>query len=246
MKKTLAKILLFLFCLILLMTMAILIWSRSPFSLMAEVEKAMASDAKVLVENHNKWILFKPKKPTDTALIIYPGTRVNVKAYSPTARQIAAKGFQVFLVKMPLNLSVLGINRANQVIRSFPEIKKWAITGHSMGGSMAAYYVEKHPQQIEGLLFWASYPGQGIDLTGSPHLKVMSLYGELDGLATPQDIEDHKSDLPQHTIYVEIKGGNHAQFGWYGEQKRDHPAKITYTEQQKIIVEKTIEFLNSL
>ena len=33
-------------------------------------------------------------------------------------------------------------------------------------------------------------------------------------------------------LKVPIRGGNHAQFGWYGEQRGDLPARISRAQQQ--------------
>jgi len=45
---------------------------------------------------------------------------------------------------------------------------------------------------------------------------------------------------------VVIKGGNHAQFGWYGPQPGDGVATISREEQQAQIVEATVAFLATL
>jgi len=52
--------------------------------------------------------------------------------------------------------------------------------------------------------------------------------------------------MPQNTRYVKIEGGNHAQFGWYGSQRGDNEARITREEQQRIVVEETVGFLEEI
>jgi hypothetical protein len=49
--------------------------------------------------------------------------------------------------------------------------------------------------------------------------------------------------LPDSIIWISIKGANHAQFGWYGIQKGDEKADISREEQQKQIVEATMELI---
>ena len=44
---------------------------------------------------------------------------------------------------------------------------------------------------------------------------------------------------------VIIEGGNHAQYGNYGEQSGDPKATISDVEQQKITVEAIVEFINN-
>jgi hypothetical protein len=52
--------------------------------------------------------------------------------------------------------------------------------------------------------------------------------------------------LPANTRWITIEGGNHAQFGWYGDQSGDLPATISHLEQQQIIIEATLELLKAL
>jgi len=52
--------------------------------------------------------------------------------------------------------------------------------------------------------------------------------------------------LPPTTVYVEISGGNHAQFGYYGDQSGDNPATITREAQQSETLNATVELLQKL
>ena len=99
-------------------------------------------------------------------------------------RPLAEKGYLVVVPPMPLNLAVFGVNAADEVIKSYPEIKHWAVGGHSLGGSMAASYARAHLDKIQGLVLWASYPAGSDDLSKTS-LKVGSIYAANDGLATP-------------------------------------------------------------
>jgi len=98
---------------------------------------------------------------------------------------------------------------------------------------------------IGGVLFLASYPSNGSDFAGST-IPMLSLYGEKDGLTSLENIEDTKHLLSDAAQVYEIKGGNHAQFGLYGEQSGDQPASITAKEQQDEMIEVTIQWLNGL
>lgn len=212
---------------------------------MPEALAALRSDAQVQV-TEEAWLSFDPNglEPT-TGLIIYPGGRVDYRSYAPLARQIAAQGYQVVLLKMPFGLAVLDPNAANKVIRSYPEISQWAVGGHSLGGAMAAAFAGANPQQVSGLVLWAAYPPQNTDLSALS-LSATSIYASLDGLATTTDIQDSISRLPANTIYVEIEGGNHAQFGWYGNQNGDNPAGISREEQQEQVLFATLDLLAGL
>ncbi len=221
------------------------IWAQSAASPMPEALAALESDAQVQV-SAGSWLLFTPlgQAPT-TGLIFYPGGRVDPRAYAPPARAIAAQGYLVVIVPMPLNLAVLDAAAAAEVIAAYPQIRRWAIGGHSLGGSMAANYARQNPNQVHGLLFWASYPASGDDLS-SQALAVASIYATLDGLTTVADIEASRPLLPADTAWTEIQGGNHAQFGWYGPQAGDNPAAISREAQQAQIIAASLALLENL
>lgn len=257
MKKVILRILKALVIVLILAIIGFYFWAVVPFDVMEEAELAMLidEDVKILKSEH---IYFKPTEKLkkelskienfrnlDLGLIIYPGARVDSAAYSPLARAIAKKGYTVVLAQMPLDISVLDIKAANKIIKKESDVESWVISGHSLGGSMAAFYTKENLDLIDGLIFLGSYPSESTDLSDS-HIKVLSLYGENDLIATKKEIDEKKSNLPDDTTYVEIKGGNHAQFGWYGDQNGDGKATISYKKQQSIIVEEILEFMKKL
>jgi len=191
-----------------------------------------------------KWLVFTPADnlPVKTGFIFYPGGRVDYRAYAPMASALAANGYLVVIPRMPLNLAVFGIDLASDVIAAHSEISSWTIGGHSLGGSMAASYVYEHPDQIDGLVLLASYPAESNDLSGYAG-SVLSISGELDGLATPEKIAQSVGLLPDNTQWVNIEGGNHAQFGWYGDQKGDNLADISREEQQLLVSQSILDYL---
>ena len=104
---------------------------------------------------------------------------------------------------MPLNFAIFDYNIADEVISKFPNIKNWAISGHSLGGVMAAKYASEN-SNIEGVILYASYP-QGDELKDS-NVEVTSIYGSLDGVANLEKISDSKNLLPSTTTFIEIAG----------------------------------------
>ena len=221
------------------------LWAYTPSGPMPEGLAALGSDTQVEVEIDG-WFTFWPSKslPT-TGLILYPGGRVDARAYAPTARQVAAQGYLVVIVPMPLNLAVFGASRAERVVDAHPQIEHWAIGGYSLGGAMAARFISTHPDMIDGLVLWASYPASGSSLADRD-VSVVSIYGTEDGLATLDEIEASRSLLPEETRWAQISGANHAGFGWYGAQVGDGEATIDRADQQAQIIDITWEFLNHL
>lgn len=239
------RFLLVILAVLIILAAAFVIWASGASPATMEAKAALSSDNDVSV-TVDPWLVFKPTgaKPT-TGLIFYPGGKVDPKAYSPAAHQIASQGYLVVIVPMPLNLAVFDINKAEEVIAAYPDIQHWAIGGHSLGGAMACQFASTHLDQIDGLVLWAAYPASSTDLSGSG-LKVVSIYGSQDGLATSDKIDASLVLLPAGTTWVEIQGGNHAQMGYYGTQSGDSPASISRAEQQKQVVEATEELLAGL
>lgn len=175
--------------------------------------------------------ILSPSVPTDTALIFYPGAKVEHIAYLPILEKLKGQGITCILVKMPFNMAIFDSDAAAKVMEEFPDIENWYIGGHSMGGAMASSYASKHQDKVQGLILLGAY------IYGNyPPEDALTIYGTFN------------SNLEKHINYTEnivvIEGGNHAQFGNYGEQKGDPKATITTEEQQNIAVESIMKFIN--
>ena len=208
--------------------------------------QAMANleDSTLVDVTENNFISFTPENTTaTTGLILYPGAKVEPEAYAPLANKIAQAGYEVIITPMPLNFAIFDSNAADEVISKFPNIKNWVISGHSLGGVMAAKYASEN-SNIKGVIFYASYP-QGDELKDS-NIEVTSIYGSLDGVADLEKIIGSKDLLPTSTTFVEITGGNHAQFGSYGQQSGDNPAEISADEQIEKAANASIELLDKI
>jgi hypothetical protein len=211
---------------------------------MQQAYDALQSDANVTV-SQGQWLVFEPTADYTTGFIFYPGGRVNPVSYAPYAHQIATEGYLVVIVPMPLNLAVFGVNSANNVIAAYPNVTHWAIGGHSLGGTMAAQYIQGNPGKVQGLALWTAYPPSGVNLS-STNITVVTIHGTNDGLVSNQQITDSLNQLPPDTVRVDIDGGNHAQFGWYGPQSGDNSASISREQQQNITVNATVQMLSKI
>lgn len=233
--KTIRRILVSFAGLLVLIIIGFSIWAYTPAKPMQAALDSAAS-AEVLNLGSGTALVFKPSDGKATAgLIFYPGGRVDYRAYSPMAEALAKKGFLVIIPRMPFNLAVFGYNQAEKYIQEYPAIENWVIGGHSLGGSMAAHYIFGHQQAGYGLLLVASYPAGSDDLSDYAG-SVYSIYASLDGLTTSEKIQNSRSLLPMNTEFIEISGGNHAQFGWYGKQPGDNDAVISRVTQQEYLV----------
>ena len=245
MKRLLLRVLAGIGLLLVAAVIGFVIWGSTPQAATDGALQALVGDSAVTVTT-DKWITFSPTSQAPRAgLIVYPGGHVDPRAYAPLARQIAAQGYRVVIVPMPLALAVMAPNRALQVMAQDPSIETWAIGGHSLGGAMAARFAYTHPDAVDGLVLWAAYPAATDDLSGYD-LAVASIYGTLDGLATGNKIDASRPLLPTGTRWVPIEGGNHAQFGDYGLQAGDNQATIAAEVQQAQAAEATAGVLNAM
>jgi dienelactone hydrolase len=226
-----------------LLSGAFVVWATSTNPVMNTDMDALQSDAHVQV-TQAPWIVFEPKNTDpDTGVIFYPGGKVDPRAYAPIMHSLAKEGYLTIVVPMPLNLAFTSINKAEEVVSAYPTVETWIISGHSLGGAMASNYVYNNPDQMQGLILYASYPANNNSLALT-NIPVLSIYGTEDGgfekLAASTNL------LPGDTKFVVVEGGNHAQFGDYGLQQGDGTARLSREDQQTQIVNTTLEWLSSL
>lgn len=167
---------------------------------------------------------------SDIGLVFYPGGRVEYIAYAPFCQKLQQEGINVFLVDMPFNMANFGVNKANNIISDHPEITEWYIAGHSLGGVAANMYASRNADKISGLILVGIYLSMEYDME-----KTITINGS-------NDLRVADSVTYTTNVHV-IEGGNHAQFGNYGENEGDGIASISTEEQQNQAVELIVAFL---
>ena len=193
-------------------------------------QTALVSDDTVRVsQTPYGWLYDGPSE--QDALIFYPGAKVEETAYAPLLHLLAREGMDVCLVSMPFHLAIFGANKAASVMSQY-DYEHWYIGGHSLGGAMAANFAASHGDQLTGLILLAAYPTKPLNKT----LLEISIYGSEDGVLNMEKIEAEKAYAPEDYREYVIAGGNHAQFGNYGEQRGDSTAAISSEEQQQMVV----------
>ena len=186
----------------------------------AVARRYMESDDTVKVEQTKYgWLFDGPS--SDSALIFYPGARVEETAYAPLLHELAANGIDVCLVKMPLRLASLGEKAAGGILDDY-DYSNWYIGGHSLGGVVASGYASYHPASFSGVILLGSYPLKKLP----DSLKELMIIGSEDKILNEERIlRSRKYDSIQSVEYI-IEGGNHSQFGSYGPQRGDGKSKI--------------------
>ncbi len=172
------------------------------------------------------------KADSTVGVIFYPGGKVEAPAYARLMKDLQTNGINAFLVTMPFNLAVFDADRAQDVIKLNPQIPTWILAGHSLGGAMAFDEFSKHPDTYAGLVLLAAYPLSPTDrdvlIIAATNDKVLDR-AKLDGFEVNW-----------------IQGGNHAQFGDYGDQAGDGVATISEAEQRQQTLGLMLDYVQQL
>ena len=174
----------------------------------------------------------------ELGFIIYPGGKVDEKAYANLAKELNDEGHTVVIAKMPFRFSILRSNKANSIIETHDGIEEWVIIGHSLGGTSASMFADKHPDKLSGIVFLGSYPYRDLSSTD---MKGIGILGDKDEVLNIENAENSESFYPEDYEIFILDGANHAQFGNYGEQKGDGEATMSWEQQHNRVVSIILE-----
>ena len=234
MKKFLKWTALSIVVLLLVTVIGFLVWTQFTYGPTEEAETYAAQ----AIEEEGRLAFGDPT--SEVGVILYPGAKVEKEAYAYYGTRLSEEGIFVVIPSLRLNLGILDIDAAEPVIKKYSDVKEWYVAGHSLGGSAASGFALEHVSQVDGVVFLASYPIRSMK---DSDLKVLSISGEQDGLAVPEDIEASRDDVPADSEFYQIKGGNHANFGMYGPQKGDQDSSLTSKQQMDEAIVKILEWL---
>lgn len=206
------------------------------------IAAASTSEAVEVRPLERAMLAFVPQEPV-AGMVFYPGAKVQPEAYAPLLRACAERGVLCVLVRPPLNFSLLDISAAEGAVAAFPEVHTWLLAGHSLGGVAAAEYLGDNPETVDGVVFLASYPSS--DLTSFGGL-ALSVAGSEDEVLNRAANDEARAKLPEEAQKLVIEGGNHAQFGNYGEQRGDGVATISWENQQAQTVDAIVSLVSEL
>ncbi|WP_137791628.1 alpha/beta fold hydrolase [Bacillus sp. E(2018)] len=239
MKRIIKSVLLTIAILFICGLIGFFVWTQQTYEPTEELLKSVGD-----FEHEGDWLTFKPSGiDKEVGIVLYPGAKVEPEAYSYLGKSLSEAGYTVGIPKFNFNLAMLETNKAEEWIKRNSSIQKWFIGGHSLGGVSAATFAHENPDLIKGVILLASFPAGGDDFSNKD-TPILSIYAGKDGLTTRDKIEQTKHLLSRKTVTFEIKGGNHAQFGMYGEQKGDNPANISAKTQQDLIADEMIKWLD--
>lgn len=235
MKKKLKWIGLGLVGLILVAVIGFLVWTQLTYG---PTDEALGYAAEA-TEVDNRIEFGDPD--SEVGIILYPGAKVEKEAYAYYGSRLAEEGVFVAIPSLRLNLGIADIDAAETIIAAHPgKIERRIVGGHSLGGSAASGFALENESRVEGVIFLASYP---ISSMVESELRVLSISGEVDGLATQTDIEASRENVPDDAVFYEIVDGNHANFGMYGPQDGDNDSPLSAKEQLDETIEQILNWL---
>lgn len=116
------------------------------------------------------------------------------------------------------------------------------MAGHSRGGALAAEFIKDESKLVDSLILIGTTHPKELDLSNIK-IDVTKIFATNDGLASENEVKEFAKNLPPHTNWVKIEGGNHSQFGYYSFQIGDKKATISRDMQQTILVDSIIQVL---
>ena len=202
---------------------------------------AVRTDPSISVADDGAGIVLAPADGgSDVGLVFIPGAKVDPWAYAAKlSRLVVDDGVTVVITRPWVNLAFFDPRPLDAFTSLAPDVKAWAVGGHSLGGVRACQLAP----DADALVLFASYCAN--DLSGSG-LPVLSLAGSDDGLSTPQKIADAKGELPADAEFVEIAGAAHASFGDYGPQAGDGTPTISDADMTAALTDAIAPFLAAL
>jgi pimeloyl-ACP methyl ester carboxylesterase len=205
---------------------------------------AAVSDDDVRVDE-GAYLTFRPiKTPERMGVVFYPGAFTDIRGYAPTLKPLASAGYRVVVTPMPFELSILAIDRALAVMAANPDIKRWAILGHSIGGAAAGSFAHGNPNAVEGVIIWDSYPPATSSLAEFPKPAWHIHRATPDG-KPPEKFAAQRGLFPPSSTWVPVPGGIHMNFGAFsgGGYVEDWEPSISQQEQHKLVVAATLRAL---
>jgi pimeloyl-ACP methyl ester carboxylesterase len=228
-------------------------WSVIAYRASSTAHAALQSDTQVQVtQTEDSWS-FTPKEQRAqlASLLFFPGALVSPVAYAPLARAVAIAGFSATILKLPRRGAFGGADdprlfaRARAIMTTPGGPNAWVVAGHSRGAVVATQLAARRPKGLAGLVLIGSSHPRDVSLAGLD-VPVAKVVGTRDGLASPEEVNANRHNLPASTHWVWIEGGNHSQFGWYGFQPGDHFARIPAADQRAAMTKAVLEMMRAV
>lgn len=226
------------------LTAVFVTWCLIAYRANADARAAARNDAAVAVSRTDGvWAFASRTGETSTrGLIFYPGALVDPRAYAPLVRAVASAGHSAFLVELPKRGAFGGaddprvLERTRAVMNANPAVTDWVIAGHSKGAVVTSSMAHRRLPKLAGVVLIGTTHPRDVDLS-TLTIPVVKVVGTRDGVAPMHRSNENRHLLPANTRWVEVEGGNHSQFAWYGFQPGDKTSRISRADQQRITID---------
>jgi hypothetical protein len=198
-----------------------------------DAARAAAASGNCTADSNRCQIPFVPTgfEESKVGVIFHGGALVDPRGYSPLAKILATRyGLPVvvpiFEKDLAFTFGSCDSGRVPLAQAEFEYVEKWVLAGHSFGGisAMTDAWSRMNDTAVAGLVVIAADVQQGlgcgeIDFS-TTNLPMAAVTGSLDGILNMTRWELNKGLLSNDTLFVDIFGGNHGQFGSYNYSER--------------------------
>ncbi|MCD8218362.1 MAG: alpha/beta hydrolase [Clostridiales bacterium] len=172
--------------------------------------------------------------------MIFTGAQTDEPAYAYIAYLLHRGNYPVVIPKQPFQMSAFGAKHGMEIMDSHPEIEKWILVGHSLGGVPVSRIAAARPEQVMGAAFLATYASADLS---SLDISAIRIIAENDGIMNNDRMSSFNHNLPEDSVTVMIEGANHQGFAAYDSlSRRDGKAVISWQEQNELSVRYILEF----
>lgn len=183
------------------------------------------NDAVEVTETDVSYVLRPVDGTSREGLVFIPGARVDPFAYARNlVGTVEERGTTVVITKPTLNLAFFDTRPLSAFTADAPDVSRWSVGGHSLGGVRACQLAVDGDVEVVGLVLFGSYCANDVSDAG---LAVLSVSGTNDGLTTPEDVDANAARVPADATFVVLDGANHADFGDYGPQPGDGTSTLS-------------------
>ncbi len=171
--------------------------------------------------------------------IIFAGAKTRETAYAYLAELLRREGHTVVIPYQPFAMSAFGARHGQAILDEHPDIKKWILIGHSLGGMPAARIAAASPKRLIGIVFLATYASSNLAELPFPALRISA---DHDGIMNNTWMDTYAKNLPAGSKSIMLEGANHVGFGAYKSSGRDGKATMTWQEQNETAIRLTLDF----
>jgi hypothetical protein len=175
--------------------------------------------------------------------IIFSGAKADEKSYSYIAKLLHEAGHTVAIPKAPFHLSAFGIDRGFTIMEDNPQVEKWILVGHSLGGLPVSRIAAKQPGKLLGIALLATVASADLS---ELDISAIRITAENDKIMDKNRMDSYLGNLPENSLTVELTGANHQGFAAYNSFRgRDGEAAMTWQEQNEVTARLILSFFDA-